>query len=233
MTYSVNAVETIHTKKSNSLSMAEAMTILPDAIFCHKFWAVLGDKEIKCYLFDRQFEVTGLKKCTMAMPNCDNQKDCCIGNNQQILDALSPHKSHEDCMRDMFDIMGAFFTVPSKKMRGHISPDIIFLPLEQMMRELLYKSLDEYCRRSIILRTVQGYSWHARQRPDAIRVIRPDHWVRSEVLSPTPHWDMRWQSHHIITTSLPRCRIAFLHRGLVLDRPNTSELMVIFMDLFS
>ncbi len=52
------------------------MKILPDAISCHKFWAVLEDKEIKLYLFDRQSEVTGIKKCTEAMPNCDNQNDC-------------------------------------------------------------------------------------------------------------------------------------------------------------
>jgi hypothetical protein len=53
------------------------------------------------------------------------------------------------------------------------------------------------------------------------------------VLSPTPHQDMRWQSHHIITKSLPGCRTAFLRRYLVLDRSNTSDLMVISMDLFS
>jgi hypothetical protein len=47
-------------------------------------------------------------------------------------------------MKDIFDIMDAFFTVPSKKMRRHSSPDIIFLPLEQMMRDKLYNSLDEY-----------------------------------------------------------------------------------------
>ncbi len=70
-------------------------------------------------------------------------------------------------------------------------------------------------------------------RSDVICVIKPDRWVRSEVLSPTPHWDMRWQSHHIITKSALRCRTAFLHRCLVLDRPNTSDLMVISMDLFS
>jgi hypothetical protein len=52
-------------------------------------------------------------------------------------------------------------------------------------------------------------------------------------LSPTPHQDMKWQSHHIITTSLLGCRNAFLHGCLVLDRPNTSDLMVISMDLFS
>jgi hypothetical protein len=60
--------------------------------YSHKFWDVLGDKEIKLNLFDRQFEVTGIKKCTEAMPNHDNQNDCCIGNNQQILDALTSHK---------------------------------------------------------------------------------------------------------------------------------------------
>jgi hypothetical protein len=56
--------------------MAQAMRILPDAIFCHKFWAVVGDKEIKLYLFDRHFEVKGIKKCMEAMPNRDNQNDC-------------------------------------------------------------------------------------------------------------------------------------------------------------
>ncbi len=92
------------------------------------------------------------------------------------------------------------------------------------------------CFRPIILRTVQEYFWHTwlnLTRSDAIRVIRPDCWVRSDVLSPTPHRDMRWQSHHIITKSSPGCRTAFLHRCLVLDRPNTSDLMVISMDLFS
>ncbi len=36
----------IYRNESHSLSMAQAMTILPDAIFCHIFWAVLGDKKI-------------------------------------------------------------------------------------------------------------------------------------------------------------------------------------------
>ncbi len=79
-----------------------------------------------------------------AMPNRDNQNDCCIGKDQQILDALSPHKSYEDCMKDIFNIMDAFFTVPSKTMRGHSSPNIIFLPQEQMMRDKLYNSLNEF-----------------------------------------------------------------------------------------
>jgi hypothetical protein len=111
----VNAVETIYKNKSDSLLMAEAMTVLSDAIFCHKFWAVLGEEVIKRYCFDRQFKVMGIQKFTEAMPNQDNQNDCCIGNNQQILDALSPHKSYEDCMKGMFNIMDAFFIVPFKK----------------------------------------------------------------------------------------------------------------------
>jgi hypothetical protein len=59
--------------ESHSLSMAQAMTNLPNTILCHKFWAVLGDKEIKLYLFFGHFEVKGIKKCTEAMPNHDNQ----------------------------------------------------------------------------------------------------------------------------------------------------------------
>jgi hypothetical protein len=84
-------------------------------MFCQKILAVLGDEEIKLYLFDRHFEVKGIKKCVEAMPNHDNLNGCCIDYNQQILDALSPHKSNEDHMKDMFDIMDAFFTVQSKK----------------------------------------------------------------------------------------------------------------------
>ncbi len=64
----------MYKNKSDSLSMAGAMKILPDAIFCHTFWAVREDKEIK------QFEVMGIQRCMEAMPNCDNQNDCCIGN---------------------------------------------------------------------------------------------------------------------------------------------------------
>jgi hypothetical protein len=35
-------------------------------------------------------------------------------------------------------------------MRGHIPPDIIFLPLEQMMRDKLYKSLDKYSQQNLM-----------------------------------------------------------------------------------
>ncbi len=89
------------------------------------------------------------------------------------------------------------------------------------------------CCRLIILHTVQEFFWCTWQRSDAIHMIRQDHWVRSEVLSPTNHQDMKWQSHHIITISSLGCRTAFLRRCSVLDRPNTSDLMVISMDLFS
>ncbi len=140
----------IHTNESHSLLMAQAMAILPYAIFCHKFWAVLGDGEIKRYLFNRHFEAKGIKKCTEAMPNSDNQNDCSIGNDQHFFDALPPHKSYEDRMKDIINIMDTFFTVPSKKMRGHTSPDFINLPLEQMMRAKLYNSLDEFPRRNLL-----------------------------------------------------------------------------------
>ncbi len=63
------------------------------------------ETEIKLYPFDRHFEVNGMKKYTEAMPNHDNEKDCCISNNQQILEALSPHKSYESCMKDMLGML--------------------------------------------------------------------------------------------------------------------------------
>jgi hypothetical protein len=50
----------------------------------------------------------------------------------------------------------------------------------------------QFCCRLITLHTVQGYFRHAQQRSDAIRVMEPDIEVRFEVLSPTPHRDMRW-----------------------------------------
>jgi hypothetical protein len=53
-------------------------------------------------------------------------------------------------MKDIFDIVDAFFTVQSKKMRGHTSLDIIFLPLEQMMRDKLYNSLDDFCQQNLL-----------------------------------------------------------------------------------
>jgi hypothetical protein len=53
-------------------------------------------------------------------------------------------------MKDIFDIMDAFFTLPSKKMSRHISLDIIFLPLEQMMRDKLYNSLDEFSQQNLL-----------------------------------------------------------------------------------
>jgi hypothetical protein len=79
-----------------------------------------------------------------------------------------------------------------------------------------YMSLyGQYCHKPLIPRTVQGYFWHARPRSDATHVKRPDHSVRSEVVSSSHHQDMRWQVCHIITTSSPQCRTAFLHKHLV------------------
>jgi hypothetical protein len=59
------------------------------------------------------------------------------------------------------------------------------------------------CHKPIIPCTVLWYFWRARLRSDATRVKRPDHRVRSEVVSSPHHLNMRWQIHHIITTSSP------------------------------
>ncbi len=90
------------------------------------------------------------------------------------------------------------------------------------------------CRRPPILRIVQEYFWRSWQGQTQ------NVWQGQTVESGLRCWAqhligifMRWQSHRIITTSLPGCKTAFLCRCLVLDRPNTSDLMVISMDLVS
>jgi hypothetical protein len=112
------------------------MMMLPDAIFCHKFKAILGE-EIQNYLFDKDFEVTGINMCSSYINNCDTCIDCCIGNDQHILDALSYNKNFKVHIQETLDIMDAFFRViPMQK--KHSSSKTIFLPLEQMMRFKLY-----------------------------------------------------------------------------------------------
>ena len=63
---------------------------------------------------------------------------------------------------------------------------------------LSYKNIARacFCPRPIIPYSTRIFlAW---QRSDTICVMRPDRWVRSEVLSPTLNQDMRWQSDHII-----------------------------------
>ncbi len=81
------------------------------------------------------------------------------------------------------------------------------------------------CCRPIIDYTVlyKPYFWHTRLRPDDRHVIGPDHWVRFWGVEPTTSSGYEVAGYHIITTSLPGCRTAFLRRCLVLDRPNTSS----------
>ncbi len=69
-------------------TMEEAMMFLPDAIFCHKFLAVLGEMVIKRYLYDKNFHIFLIQKCTDGTYNCYILNDCCIGNDQQLLDGL-------------------------------------------------------------------------------------------------------------------------------------------------
>jgi hypothetical protein len=89
----------------------KAMMVLPDAIFCHKFMAILRKEKIGQYLFDKDFEVTGINMCTDCIPYRDTCIDCCIGNDQQILDALSSNKSFKVCVQETLDIVDAFFRV--------------------------------------------------------------------------------------------------------------------------
>ncbi len=90
--------------------MDKAMMMLPDAIFSHKFMAILGG-DIRQYLFDKNFEVTGINMCTDCIPYHDTCIDCCIGIDQQILDAFSSNKSFKFCIQETLDIMDAFFRV--------------------------------------------------------------------------------------------------------------------------
>ncbi len=45
------------------------MTFLPDAIFCHKLLAVLGEMAIKGYRFDKDFDFSLIQKCTDGIAN--------------------------------------------------------------------------------------------------------------------------------------------------------------------
>ncbi len=105
--------------------------------------------------------------------------------------------------------------------------------LDALVEETNWCLMFEDCCKPIIPCTVQWYFWHAKPRSDATRVKRADCWVRYEVVSSPYHQDMRWQVHHIITTSSPQCRTAFLHRRLVLDRPNTSGFICISLELWA
>ena len=74
---------------------------------------ILGTEKIREYLFDNDFDVTGIYVCTDYIPNSDTCNDCCIGNNQQILDALLFNKHSKNCFKDILDLMDAFFRVLS------------------------------------------------------------------------------------------------------------------------
>jgi hypothetical protein len=87
--------------------------------------------------------VTGINICTNCIPNCNICIDCCTGNDQQILDALSSNKSFKVCIQETLDIVDAFFRVIPTSKRNYPSSKETFLPLEQMMRAKLYSSLNE------------------------------------------------------------------------------------------
>ncbi len=65
--------QNIYNNETTPFLMDKAMMVLPDAIFCHKFMAILGE-DIRQSLFDKDFEVTGITMC----PNCISYCDTCI-----------------------------------------------------------------------------------------------------------------------------------------------------------
>ncbi len=111
--------QNIYNNETASFLMDEAMMMPPDAIFYHKFKAILGG-EIRQYLFDKDFEVTVINMCTDYVHTHDTCIDCCIGNDQQILDALSYNTSFKVCIRETFDIMDAFFRVIPTQKNTHL-----------------------------------------------------------------------------------------------------------------
>jgi hypothetical protein len=112
--------QNIYNNETAPFPMDEAMMMLPDSIFCHKFKAILGE-EFQHYLFDKDFEVTGINMCTDYIHYRDTCIDCCIGNDQQILDSLSYNKSFKVCIQETLDIMDAFFRViPTPKKKTHL-----------------------------------------------------------------------------------------------------------------
>ncbi len=123
-------------------TIEQAMTFLPDAIFCHKLLAVLGEMVIKRYLFDKDFDFSFIQKYTDGMSNRYTRNVCCIGNNQQLLDGSCFGKKKE-CTKYMIDMIDACFLVPHKKTKSHPSAKEVFFPLEKMMRLMLYQSLTE------------------------------------------------------------------------------------------
>jgi hypothetical protein len=60
--------------------------VSPRATFCHELLAVLGEMVIKHCLFDKDFDFSLIQKRTNDMSNSYSGNDCCIGNNQQLLD---------------------------------------------------------------------------------------------------------------------------------------------------
>ncbi len=131
----------IYNNETAPFPMDKAMMVLPDAIFFHKFMAILGKEKIREYFFDKDFEVTGINMCTDCIPYRDTCIDCCIGNDQQILDALSSNKSFKVRIQETLDIVEAFFRVIPMPKRNHPSLKGIFLPLEQIMRFKLHSLL--------------------------------------------------------------------------------------------
>ncbi len=123
--------QNIYNNETVPFTMDGAMMVLPDTIFCQKFMAILGKEKIGQYLFDKAFEVTGINMCTNCIPNHDTCIDCCIGNDQHILNAILSNKSFKVCIQETLDIVDAFFRVIPTSKRNYPSSKDIFLPLNK------------------------------------------------------------------------------------------------------
>ncbi len=119
----------IYNNETASFTMDGSMMVLPDAILCYKFMAILWKEKIGQYLFDKDFESNGINVCTGCILNCDTCIDCCIGNDQQNLDALSSNKTCKVCIQETLDIVDAFFRVIPMSKRNYPCLKQIFLPL--------------------------------------------------------------------------------------------------------
>ncbi len=88
------------------------------------------------------------KYVTNYIHNCDTCIDCCIGNDQQILVALSYNKSFKVCIQEMLDIMDAFFRVIPMQKKIPVFENNISAPrtiderkIVQFIEETLSKTL--------------------------------------------------------------------------------------------
>ena len=68
--------QNIKKNESAAFTMVGAMMVLPDAIFCYKYMAILGKEKIRQYLFNNDSEVTGIIMTDFHPVWCTSVLDC-------------------------------------------------------------------------------------------------------------------------------------------------------------